>query len=187
MSQSEKAAKLAESERSAESLDSVDSIDALIRREHGVLDELFSELMDKLTDMLAQNAKPGPAQRALARLRETLERHLLQEERLYYAALRSLAPAHHRALQGFEEAHAQFRTQLAALGDEMQRTSTKTTKTTKTAKTGETAKTTETAETARALLESITRDFTRHEADEEALLGEIDRELRARARSLRSP
>ncbi len=184
MSQSEKAAKLVQSERSAESLDSVDSIDALIRREHGVLDELFSELMDKLTDTLAQNAEPGPAQRALARLRETLERHLLQEERLYYAALRSLAPAHHRALQGFEEAHAQFRTQLAALGDEMRGTPTKTTKT---AKPDETAETTKTAETARALLDSITRDFTRHEADEEALLGEIDRELRARARSLRSP
>ncbi|MCL4685069.1 hemerythrin domain-containing protein [Myxococcota bacterium] len=184
MSQSEEAGKLVQSKRSAESLDSldsVDSIDALIRREHGVLDELFSELMDKLTDTLAQNAAPGPAQRALARLRETLERHLLQEERLYYTALRSLAPAHHRALQGFEEAHAQFRTQLAALGDEMQRPP---------AKTGETTKTTETAktpETARALLDSITRDFARHEADEEALLGEIDRELRARARSLRSP
>jgi hemerythrin len=139
----------------------VETIEALIRREHGALDALFAELRETL----ARPAEADEAKAALARLRETLDCHLLQEERLYYTALRSLAPSHQGTLRGFVEAHESFRTRLAVLDTEILRTA---------------------ATDARARLESIARDFEEHEAREEQLLREIDRELRAQARSLRS-
>ncbi len=131
-----------------------DSIDELVGREHRFLDELFAELQETL----ARESEPSVAQGVLTRLREALERHLLQEERLYYSALRALAPAHRGALLHFADAHATFRTRLAALENGLLDAA---------------------PEQTRSLVTSIARDFARHEAGEEELLREIDREIHA--------
>lgn len=137
------------------------SIEDLVGREHRFLDELFAELQETLE----RNAEPSVAQDVLTRLREALERHLLQEERLYYSALRALVPTHRSALLHFSDAHDTFRTRLAALENGMLDAA---------------------PEQARSLLTSIARDFARHEAGEEELLREIDREIHSGEADLRS-
>ena len=131
-----------------------DSIESLVRGAHRRLDALFAELLDAC----ARGADLDPVHESFARLREALEAHLAQEDRLYYPALRALRPAHRRDLLGFAQAHDAFRIRLAELEAALRETPP--------------------VELQVAIGETA-REFAQHEHGEERLLRRIDDELRA--------
>jgi hypothetical protein len=130
------------------------TIESLVRREHRRVDALFAETLDAIGEGEGRQA----VRESFARLRETLEDHLEQEDRLYYPALRALRPTHRDALLGFAEAHVGFRARLAEL---------------------DRALVAETLAAVQGLLGGIAQEFAQHESGEERLLREIDAEVRA--------
>jgi len=64
---------------------------------------------------LREDDAPEAIRGAFARLREALESHIDQEDRLYYPSLRALRPAHRTVLDSLVVAHDGFRTRLAEI------------------------------------------------------------------------
>jgi hypothetical protein len=128
------------------------SFECRVAEQHRVLDALFADVLE------AVRARDPGARDAFAKLREGLEVHFGQEERLYYPAVRSLSPSRAESIAAIVRAHDAFRAQLeavaaslaAARGDE-----------------------------AALRLAAFVDDFALHEAAEEGLLGSLDREIRA--------
>jgi hypothetical protein len=124
-----------------------------VRVDHVRLDDLFAELRDALAD----GAGAPEVGELFARLRRTLELHLVQEDRVYYPSLRGLRPEHRRMLDAFCAAHDEFRAELGDMA---------------TALAGAAA-----ADLERRV-DAMARRFVMHESAEELLLERIDAELR---------
>ncbi len=77
-----------------------DSVEA----EHRKLDVLFVGMRGAL-----ESGDEAQVRDAFARLRQAIEAHFDQEDRLYYPAIRALRPERSAALYDFGEAHAHFR------------------------------------------------------------------------------
>lgn len=128
------------------------SFEERVAIEHRLLEAIFAEVSAALDD-----GEPLPAVRdAFARLREALEAHVDQEDRLYYPAVRALRPVHRNVIGGLVGAHELFRSQLGEIDDALARGAI--------------------AEAGRALTAFI-EAFGEHEAAEERLLRAIDAEL----------
>jgi len=84
------------------------SIEHSIAEEHRRLDALFEEILVAMRE----DEPPEAIRDAFARLREALESHIDQEDRLYYPSLRALRPAHRDVLYSLAAAHDVFRTRL---------------------------------------------------------------------------
>lgn len=84
------------------------SLECSIAEQHHRLDAMFEEILVALREGEAREA----IRDAFARLREALESHIDQEDRLYYPSLRALRPAHRTVLDGLAVAHDAFRTRL---------------------------------------------------------------------------
>lgn len=130
------------------------SIEKLISTEHRRLDSVFAEVLAALTE----GDEPAAAHEAFARLREQLERHLAQEDRLYYPALRALRPAHRSALLAIASAHEVLRSRLDAIAASAERGA---------------------LEEVRGGVEALASAFGAHESAEERLLHQLDDELRS--------
>lgn len=119
---------------------------------HRALDGLFEYVEGALNigDVRA-------ASEAFAQLREALETHVEQEDRLYYPAIRSLRPEFEISLGTFTKEHAAFRDDMAEIQRLLEADSC-----------GETQNT----------LERFHRAFALHEAAEEAMLESLDRHPR---------
>jgi hypothetical protein len=94
-----------------------------------------------------------PAARALEHLREALDVHFDQEDRLYYPPISALRPEHRQMLLVLGEAHEAFRTLLAAIGAHLERGAL--------------------ADAAESFA-SFEEAFARHERTEEALLDGLE-------------
>lgn len=77
--------------------------------EHRRLDGLFLEALRALRE----NDPPDAARSAFTRLRNTLEEHFRQEDKVYYPAVGRLSPAHEPVLQELMLAHREFRTRMS--------------------------------------------------------------------------
>jgi hypothetical protein len=129
-----------------------DSVGDQVAAAHRRLDALFDETLGALRD----GPSPEAAHEAFTRLREALEAHFDQEDRLYYPALWGLRPQLKPPLEALVRAHEGFRAQLAAF---------------------DAALTAGRVEEAAGKLSDLAEGFSRHEAEEEELLCSLDREL----------
>lgn len=129
-----------------------DSYEGAFAAQHRKLDTLFVGLLEALrTGGAAETIRAD-----FKRLRETVEAHVDQEDRLYYPAVGALRPVHRPALDGLVVAHEIFRSQLGAIEASLAAA--------------------EFAEAERVLGEFV-EGFAAHEAAEEALLRRIDAEI----------
>lgn len=124
--------------------------------EHRRLESMFAEVLGAIGDGEPQSVVRG----AFEFLREALEAHVDQEDRLYYPALRALRPVHRAAIERLMAGHVEFRARLADVDATLAGGST---------------------QQATAQLEALLRGFAAHEVAEETLLGEVDAELRVSA------
>lgn len=122
-----------------------------ISEEHRRLAPFFEHMRRAL---IAADA--GATRDAFDELEEELERHLSQEDRLYYPMLASLQPEHAETLRHFVEDHETFRTELEAIGGWLDSGNT---------------------DRARGHFENLARSFAAHEVHEEEFLRHIDAEL----------
>jgi hemerythrin len=132
------------------------SIERSIAEQHRRFDSMFEEILAALRE----GEPPEAIRDAFAQLREALESHIDQEDRLYYPSLRALRPAHRSVLDGLAVAHDAFRTRIEEID----------------ARLG--ARDLGDAERA---LGAFGEAFAAHEAAEEQLLARIDAELAATA------
>jgi hypothetical protein len=102
------------------------------------------------------------ARESFAELREALETHFDQEDRLYYPTIRALRPGSRDALARITESHAEYRETFAEIDACLAR---------------------EEVASAAARFEAFARSFSRHEAMEEGLLRELEREALSAAES----
>lgn len=114
---------------------------------HRRLDVLFTRAHDAVG-----GSRPAAAVRAVARLREALEAHFLQEESLYYPPILTLRPETRPALEQALAAHAGFRTTLGEIAALLER--------------GDHA-------AAARRLKAFSGEFSRHEAAEEGALATL--------------
>ena len=130
-----------------------DGYEGMVAAEHRRLDAMFEALLDAL-----RRGRDGDldVRAAFAEMRETLESHIDQEDRLYYPAVRALRPIHRAAIEGLVDAHELFRSRLGEIDASLADGAL--------------------AEAERALAEFIAA-FAAHEAAEERLLRSIDQEL----------
>jgi hypothetical protein len=91
------------------------SIEHSISEQHRHLDAMFEETLMALRE----DDAPEAIRAAFARLREAVESHIDQEDRLYYPSLRALRPAHRGVLDGLVVAHDGFRTRLEEIDVEL--------------------------------------------------------------------
>jgi hemerythrin-like domain-containing protein len=138
-----------------------DSYEKRVAREHRRLDALFETLLAALR---GGDDHVFEARDVFAELRDALESHIDQEDRLYYPALRALRPVHRPLITDLVDAHALFRSRLEALEARLSSASSDAL-----------------AEAERAVAD-FAAAFGAHEASEEAMLRSIDAEL-ARASS----
>lgn len=126
-------------------------VERRVRDAHRRLQELYADVEETLAEEPSHEA----AREALGVLRESLDVHFEQEDRLYYPAIRSLRPELARRVAGFADQHGRFRRCLAAIDTLLGA-----------------------GDRARALREFVplTQEFGLHEAAEEAMLAEIDRD-----------
>lgn len=133
-----------------------ETYESLLVSQHRRLEAMFAEVAGALRD-----GEPIAAVRAtFATVRESLEAHVDQEDRLYYPALRALRPEHRVAIARLVEDHVEFRGQLAAIAQILG------------------------AERRDQTIEAVAafvRSFAAHEAAEEKLLQAVDAELAAGA------
>ncbi|MCX5738952.1 MAG: hemerythrin domain-containing protein [Proteobacteria bacterium] len=132
------------------------SIERSIAEQHRRFDSMFKEILAALRE----GEPPEAIRDAFAQLREALESHIDQEDRLYYPSLRALRPADRSVLDGLAVAHDAFRTRLGEID----------------ARLG--ARDLGDAERA---IRAFGEAFAAHEATEERLLARIDAELAATA------
>ena len=90
------------------------------------------------------------------RLREALDAHFDQEDRLYYPPIAALRPGHKIVVAGLGEAHAQFRIRFAEIAD---------------------ALATASLAAAQRAFEAFVASFTRHEVIEEELVRSLESEV----------
>ena len=139
--------------------DTRESIRALVAAEHGGLESLFAEVFGSL-----RKCGEGPAaQAAFAQLRDQLEAHLAREDRLYYPMLSALRPAQREPAPQSPQLTTPSAAQLAQIESSLTR--------------GELS-------TALGGLESLASLFAVHEAAEDQLLTQIDKEIRAKVVTL---
>ncbi len=113
-------------------------------------------LLDDLREAFRRSGTVQSLREAFSLLREALETHFEQEDRLYHPAIWSLRPTQKPALQACVRAHAGFRSTLRDIAEllehgEMQR--------------------------AAQTFDLLAQGFERHEAAEEVVLAELDREM----------
>ena len=96
------------------------------------------------------------AREAFSRLRETLETHFEQEDRLYYPSIWALRPAQKAPLQACVAAHTRFRSVLHDISQLLED---------------------DQLAGASSAFDAFAQRFESHEATEEAVLTELDREL----------
>ncbi|MEN8181829.1 MAG: hemerythrin domain-containing protein [Myxococcota bacterium] len=128
------------------------SVKTDVLEQHRQLDALLEEVREAF-----QEEGPGESAReAFRRLREALETHFEQEDRLYYPAIWALRPMQKAPLQACVAAHAGFRSRLRDIAERLQR-----------------------GEVAAALnaFDDLAQAFESHEAVEETVLAELDREV----------
>ena len=135
-----------------------ESLEQAVAEQHRRLDAMFGEALEALRE----NAAPETVRETFERLRETLETHLAQEDRLYYPSLGALRPVHRAVLDGLVAAHDGFRSRLAEIDARLGRQ--------------------ELGEAERAL-GAFCKVFAAHEASEEQLLRRIDSEVAEAASS----
>ena len=135
---------------------SPNSIQNLISTQHRRIDSMVAEILGAVTE----TEDLALVRKAFARMRETLESHLDDEERLYEPALNTARPSHRHALQGFLEVHKVFRSRLAEIDADLADVSH--------------------AEAARELTDFIAI-FEAHEAAEERLIDQLEAETRLAA------
>lgn len=120
--------------------------------EHRRLDGLLAEACDAFRG--GQGSDSGVE--AFQELREALEIHFDQEDRLYYPAIRALRPDFKAGLQEFIAEHEKFRTQLENIETLLARAD---------------------FEGSGRAIEMLAGEFGRHEVSEESVLQRLDREL----------
>lgn len=125
-----------------------------VAAQHRLLDGMFVDVLDAVRT----DAADGGAQAAFARLREALEVHFGQEERLHYPAVRALSPSRGDAISAIVRAHEGFRAQLDGIEASLAA-----------ARHAE----------AEQRLEAFVEAFAVHEAAEEGLLRSLDQEIQA--------
>lgn len=133
-------------------------IEQRIGREHRRLDAMFAELQDAIVE------GEGAVADIFSQLREALEDHLAQEDRVYYPALRALRPEHRRSLEHFTLAHDVFRAEFAVIAGALEESPT---------------------EELKARIDAIAESFAAHESGEEALLRQIDAAIDGKGSALR--
>jgi hypothetical protein len=122
--------------------------------QHRRLDALFDEVQDSFRP----DGPPEATLEALKELREALETHFDQEDRLYYPAIWALRPDLKPQLKTLVEAHGEFLGHLDRLENLLSR--------------GEHSE-------AGSVFEYLSAVFKRHEAAEEETLATLDREIGA--------
>jgi hypothetical protein len=128
------------------------SLKRKVASEHRRLDRLFAEVRATLMPS-------GPKAKRLplfGRLRETLEAHLAQEDRLYYPPIWALRPERKAALLALVRAHDQFRSLLDEIGRDLAEGA---------------------MGAARRAFDSFAEAFAQHEAGEEKLLHALEEEI----------
>lgn len=123
-----------------------------VMAEHRLLDALFADARDAFHAGDALEA----ARESFATLRDALETHFDQEDRLYYPAIWALRPLRKDALLAAVEAHHAFRTQLRDIDALLAE--------------GEITD-------ARNAFDALAAAFVKHEQQEERALASLDREL----------
>jgi len=124
-----------------------------VTSEHRRLEALFHRTRAAFVRPSGQ----GEANEAFCRLREAVERHLAQEDSLYYPPIWTLRPQHKDALQAFVQAHDDFRSRLGEIAARLVR--------------GARAE-------VLGSFDAFVDVFGRHEVGEELFLERIERELR---------
>jgi hypothetical protein len=121
-----------------------------VREAHRRLQDSYADVQETLAEEPSSEA----AREVFAALRESLNVHFEQEDRLYYPAIRSLRPELGPRVAGFADQHDRFRRCLTAIDTLLGA-----------------------GNRAEALSEfaALTREFGLHEADEEAMLAETER------------
>lgn len=120
---------------------------------HRSLDGLFDSTRRSL-----EEGHGASATDAFCRLREALEAHFEQEDRLYYPPIAALRPEAREAVEHIAADHEAFRTKFGEIGAQLESGRLE--------------------EAGRAFCE-FAADFSIHEAAEEKLLAELDREVSA--------
>lgn len=120
---------------------------------HRSLDGLFETTRQSLEEGLG-----APAIDAFCRLREALEAHFEQEDRLYYPPIAALRPDARRFVQEFAASHEAFRAKFDEIGELLERSR---------------------FDEAGRVFEQFADTFALHEAAEEKLLAELDRDVSA--------
>jgi hemerythrin len=138
-----------------------ESFERRVAEQHRLLDGMFASVLEAVS---RDGAEAG-ARAAFSQLREALEVHFDQEERLHYPAVRLLSPGRGDAVAAIVRAHESFRAQLEGIESSLAAT-----------RTGE----------AEQRLRAFVDAFAAHEAAEEGLLRSLDQEIEA-ASSLPPP
>lgn len=120
---------------------------------HRSLDGLFESTRRSLEESLGPHAID-----AFCRLREALEAHFEQEDRLYYPPIAALRPEARAAIQDFAAIHEAFRAKFREIGALLE--------------TGR-------FEDAGRAFGEFAKEFSIHERNEEKLLAELDRDVSA--------
>ena len=120
---------------------------------HRSLDSLFETTRRSLEEGLG-----APATDAFCRLREALEAHFELEDRLYYPPIAALRPEARISVQQFAAAHEVFRKKFGEIGDLLERSR---------------------FDEAGRVFGQFAEVFAIHEAAEEKLLAELDRDVSA--------
>jgi iron-sulfur cluster repair protein YtfE (RIC family) len=127
------------------------SIEAQISEEHRRLAPLFERLREALGE-----DDPVAVRLRFDELETELERHLGQEDQLYYPALSALRPVHRETLTHFVTDHDRFRSELEAIS--------------RWVAAGEIPR-------AHACFETLARGFATHEVHEEQFLRGLEAEF----------
>jgi hypothetical protein len=129
-----------------------DGVRKQVKSEHRRLDSLFRRTRATFDVPGGQ----GDANEAFGRLRDAVDSHLAQEDSLYYPPIWALRPEYKDALQALVGAHDGFRRRLGEIAAHLAD--------------GALAP-------ARAGFDAFLEEFGVHEAGEERLLAQIEREL----------
>lgn len=122
--------------------------------EHRKLNALFDDVREAFSDPDARVA----AREAFTELRQALETHFDQEERLYYPAIWGLRPDKKVRLRACIDTHSDFRTRMRAIHEQLALG--------------------DVGHGARSF-EKLATAFLEHEALEEQVLAELEREIAA--------
>lgn len=138
--------------------DDRDAASVDILEQHRRVDALLRDVREALRVRDAGRS----AREAFTLLREALETHFEQEDRLYHPAIWSLRPTQKPALQACLRAHEEFRSMLRDVAELLESGA---------------------VEQAAHTFDLLVEGFARHEAAEEGVLAEIEHEL---ARTVRA-